>query len=435
MLQKQIDHWEQWRSRCAQVLEGNLLDKEVLEKLQYRYTCPAKEKGHYLPQWLWDSCFHAIIYRWLDPDMGWEELQSLLVHQVTEGDDTGMVPHMAHFAENNDAVDQQLFQHSDRSMLTQPPLIAIAALAVHEKAPNKDILQSMYPKLKLFHDWFDKRRDPDGDHLVTLIHPWESGWDGTQRWDEVMGITDSTSEQLTALIDRQKKLVDLIIEHNCNTYTLTNIDESFSVEPVDFNVIRAVDLEALAQIAKEIGQSDKEQNELKSRAEAIRQAIREKMIQVENGQVYAHDLIGSEERKGSADSAAKFILMFGKCVTEAEAHLLRDELEGEHSGFNTQYPIPTTPTDNPSFDGDKYWRGNVWLVINWLVYIGLYNYGFGDEAQRLAKKSLDLVDHSGFCEFYNPITGGRGMSWATLCPQNQSWSTIVLDMLGREKER
>ena len=232
-----------------------------------------------------------------------------------------------------------------------------------------------------------------------------------------------------------KQLVELIFEHNCDAKALAEADGSFYVEPVDFNAIRAADLDALAMIAKETGRSNNEQNKLKSRAEAIRQAIRKKMIHVENGRIYAHDLTGPEEKKDSPDSAAKFILLFGKCVNADEAELLRNELEEAHGPFNTQYPIPTTPTNNASFDGDEYWRGNVWLAINWLVYKGLHNYGFVNEAQRLAQKSLELVDDSGFCEFYNPITGNRGKRLGKLCPQNQSWSTIVLDMLGREKDR
>lgn len=434
MMRKQIDNWEQWKTRCRRVLEANLPDRDVLGRLNYRYTCPAKEKGHYLPQWLWDSCFHALTYRWFEPDMAWDELQSLFVHQVFEGDDKGMVPHMAHFAENHDEVDQLLFRHPNRSMLTQPPLIAIAALAVYEKAPARTILTSMYPKLKLYHDWFDRRRDPDGDHLVTIIHPWESGWDAAQRWDEMMGVTETTSTQLAALGDKRKKLVELIFEHHCDANALARVNGSFFVEPADLNAIRAADLEALARIAQEIGQSDQEQNELKLRAEAVRQAIRKKMIRIDNGRLYAHDLIGPDEKETSPDSAAKFILMFGKCVNEDEAQLLRNELEEEVSRFNTKYPIPTTPADNASFDGGEYWRGNVWLAINWLVYRGLQNYGFASEAQRLAQKSLELVDHSGFCEFYNPITGDRGKRLGKLCPQNQSWSTIVLDMLGRERD-
>lgn len=424
--------WEEWKGDCAHVLEGNRPERDTLNKLAYRYTCPAREKGHYLPQWLWDSCFHALVYRWFDAGMAWEELQSLLVHQVAEGDDAGMVPHMAHFEANQDAADQRLFRHRDRSMLTQPPLIAVAALAVHHKDPRPDILRAMYPKLKRYHEWFDRRRDPDGDGLVAIIHPWESGWDASQRWDSIMGITGPAREQLSSLSDKRKALVDLIFQHQCNAAALAHVEGSFYVEPADFNAIRAADLEALAAIARELGEDDAASG-LEQRAQAIRQAIRAKMLSAAGGKLRVHDLVGAQEKKDSPDTAAKFVLMFGKCVTQEEARALRDELETPASPFHTPYPIPTTPVDHPWFDGDEYWRGNVWLPVNWLVYTGLRNYGLAEAAQRLAAKSLGLVRKKGFCEFFNPISGERGSRLGVPCPQNQSWSTIVLDMLGTQR--
>jgi glycogen debranching enzyme len=421
--------WEEWKAECTRVLEGNRPDRDTLDGLAYRYTCPAREKGHYLPQWLWDSCFHALVYRWFDTGMAWEELQSLFVHQVPDGDEAGMVPHMAHFEANHAAADQRLFRQRDRSVLTQPPLIAVAALAVHRKDPRRDILQAMYPRLKRYHEWFDRRRDPDGDGLVAIIHPWESGWDASQRWDRIMGITGPTREQLSSLSDKRKALVDLILQHDCNAAALADVEDGFYVEPADFNAIRAADLEALATIARELGE-DEEASSLDQRARAIRQAIRDKMLSRVAGSLRAHDLVGAQEKKDSPDTAAKFVLMFGNCVTPEEARALRDELEAPASPFHTPYPIPTTSIDHPWFDGDEYWRGNVWLPVNWLVYTGLRNYRLDGAAQRLAAKSLELVQKKGFCEFFNPISGARGSRLGRLCPQNQSWSTIVLDMLG-----
>lgn len=71
----------EWKDRCAQALRKNLPETTVLSNLKYRYTCPSNEGGAYLLQWLWDSCFHAMTYRWFDPEMAWEELLSLLTHR------------------------------------------------------------------------------------------------------------------------------------------------------------------------------------------------------------------------------------------------------------------------------------------------------------------------------------------------------------------
>jgi len=145
--------------------------------------------------------------------MAWEELQSLLMHQFEEGPDTGMVPHMSHLAENRALSAQQLFQNKNSSTITQPPLISIAALAVHKKAPNKNILAKLYPKLLAYHDWFDRRRDDDHDGLAAIIHPWESGWDASQRWDSLMGLHACTKEELFELEQKRKNLVSILAAH------------------------------------------------------------------------------------------------------------------------------------------------------------------------------------------------------------------------------
>ena len=53
----------------------------------------------------------------------------------------------------------------------------------------------------------------------------------------------------------------------------------------------------------------------------------------------------------------------------------------------------------------------------------------GQTAEELAEESLELVKEQGFCEFFSPITGQRGKRLGKECPEKQSWSTIVLDML------
>ncbi|QQR91343.1 MAG: hypothetical protein IPJ88_06355 [Myxococcales bacterium] len=60
-----------WQNRCADVLRNNEMSTQG-----FRYTRPAPHV--YKQQWLWDSCFHAIVYRHFDPEMAWAELKSLV---------------------------------------------------------------------------------------------------------------------------------------------------------------------------------------------------------------------------------------------------------------------------------------------------------------------------------------------------------------------
>lgn len=419
---------QEWIERCARVLRSNVPDQCVLEKLSYRYTCPAREKGTYLPQWLWDSCFHAIVYRWFNPAMAWEELQSLFVHQFDEGPDAGMVPHMSHLAENGAVAAQQLFRQRNCSTITQPPLISVAALAVHQKAPNKSILAWLYPKLCAYHDWFDRRRDDDHDDLVAIIHPWESGWDASQRWDGLLGLHPRGATELCALEQKRNDLIGICALHGYDAKRLAQVPGAFYAEPVDFNAIRAADLLALAEIADEVNRPS-DVAAFEARAQAVQRAVHDKMVSVGDGELQTHDLLGCAEEKSSVDHAGTFVLMFGQCLSRAEAVALSSQLFDPAGPYATPYKVASVSRFDPLFDSKEYWRGNVWLSLNWLVWKGLLAYGQKEQAAALMCDSLALVEKSGFCEFFDPLTGDPGEKYGRPCPLGQSWSTIILDML------
>ena len=44
--------------------------------------------------------------------------------------------------------------------------------------------RNRYAKVDRWHQWFYENRDPAGEGLVAIIHPWESGRDNSIDWDE-----------------------------------------------------------------------------------------------------------------------------------------------------------------------------------------------------------------------------------------------------------
>jgi len=398
-------NWNDWVEKCAAVLKGNQIASQG-----FRYTRPAPHVYEF--QWLWDSCFHAITYRWFDPKMAQDELISLTEHQVKAGADAGMVPHMTYW--NGSGV--ELWGRADRSIITQPPLISIAAWLVYEKSQDRAFLEQLYPRLVAYQEWFDRRRDPDGDHLVCLIHPWETGLDASPRWDLPMKLDHPTPEESKAARHRHVKV---LMEHDCDAQSLGKAGH-FHVETLDYNAIRAADLESLAEIAGLLGDSAER---WRSKAHAVQTAVQAKLIRPE-GFV---DLNGLDEQPIQKASNAPFVLLFGGCLKQRAVEPLVQDLTSPR--FWTNYPVPTTPTDDELFSPNHYWRGNVWLVFNWLIYQGLRRYGYVQEASHIAQRSLALVEEHSFHEYFNPLTGdGCG-------PDQQSWSTIALDMLATEEGR
>jgi len=75
------------------------------------------------------------------------------------------------------------------------------------------------------------------------------------------------------------------------------------------------------------------------------------------------------------------------------------------------------------------WLGPVWIIVNYLVWRGLKNYGFAAEAQDLADKTVkllavDLATHGSLNEYYHPDTGA-----ALSHPGFMDWNLLVLEMM------
>ncbi len=75
------------------------------------------------------------------------------------------------------------------------------------------------------------------------------------------------------------------------------------------------------------------------------------------------------------------------------------------------------------------WLGPVWIIVNYLVWKGLKDYGFQSEAQDLADKTLlllarDLDTNGSLNEYYHPDTG------AALSHKGfMDWNLLVLEMV------
>ena len=70
--------------------------------------------------------------------------------------------------------------------------------------------------------------------------------------------------------------------------------------------------------------------------------------------------------------------------------------------------LPTVPRSSPHFEAQRYWRGPVWAIMNWLLILGLRRNGLRDLAERLRVGTLDAIARAGFAEHFDPLTGEGG---------------------------
>src|SRR5687768_14979491 len=89
--------------------------------------------------------------------------------------------------------------------------------------------------------------------------------------------------------------------------------------------------------------------------------------------------------------------------------------------FNLKYPIPSVARTEPSFspfESKFLWRGPTWIVANWFLLRSFNANGLEQEAKQLFKSVRDLIEKSGFREYYNPTTGtgygAKDFTWSCL---------------------
>jgi len=77
--------------------------------------------------------------------------------------------------------------------------------------------------------------------------------------------------------------------------------------------------------------------------------------------------------------------------------------------------MPSIARNDPAFKDQNYWRGRIWGPMNYLVYLGLANYGAADRDVASVRQGFAGTSYSLFLkewtekghvhENYNAITG------------------------------
>jgi glycogen debranching enzyme len=311
------------------------------------------------------------------------------------------------------------------SALVQPPLIAQAVRRIYEASRDKMLLYDLLPKIVRFHDWLAKNRDFDGDGLLTIISPFESGIDWKPSFDEVIGCKScATPKNLFASALYWRVVTTIDGSNFIKKYNLAKIRKknAFLVKEVLFNTMYACDLRAIAELC-EIADLPDKASLYRIRAEGIGAAILAKMYDAACAAFY--DLRGQNSAKLKVLTAMSFLPLLLPEVPEGVGQEMIQRHFKNKKEFLSTYPIPSVAMSEPSFYAEEtfaLWRGPTWPIINWLLYRSFRHRGFDAEANVVRDSIRALIEKSGFREYYNPFTGeGYGA-------RNFTWSGLVVDM-------
>jgi glycogen debranching enzyme len=311
------------------------------------------------------------------------------------------------------------------SALVQPPLIAQALKRFYEASGDKLFVYELLPKVVQYHDWLAQNRDFDGDGLMTIISPFESGIDWKPSFDDLVGYrSHATPRRLFASELYWRVMLKVDASNFLRQYDLPRIREhgAFLVKEVAFNTIYACDLRALADLCATVDLPDRAERCERS-AERVGAAILRLMYDDETAAFY--DLVGGTDSSLKVLTAMSlFPLLLPEMPKDMAREIVRRHLCNADE-FASPYPIPSVAMSERSFypkETFALWRGPTWPVINWFFFRCLSAKGFEHEAGNLYRATVDLIEKSGFREYYNPFTGeGYGADSFT-------WSGLVVDM-------
>jgi glycogen debranching enzyme len=390
-------------------------------------------------QWNWDSAFVVIGLAGVAPERGRAEVRSLLRGQW----DNGMVPHMVFHPQTVDyRPGPELWDSAGcegsptvaTSGLIAPPVLATAVRALHEAAPDRAFLEEVVPRLDAWHQWFHRERTDAESGLMVIFHGWESA-DNAPRFDRALARVDIdgvepiertdtlqiAAEERPSDLDYRRYLA-LVHWLRARGYRPEPPSSApFAYLDLPLNSVLAVAEDDLAVLQHEAGGDGRRAREA---AAGLRTALG--AMWDEEGSAYRErDLHGDE---GMTGTVADLFPLYAGVPSAGQARQLVDRnlLAPERFGPSPEAPwaVTTVSKSSPDFDARNYWRGPVWINVNWFMIRGLERYGFDSEEDELRRLTLELVSRSGFTEYYEPTTG------EPLGTDQFSWSAaLTLDLL------
>jgi glycogen debranching enzyme len=400
------------RARLAraarEALGHNWREGRYRDGTPYAFTCPSAPR--YRHQWYWDSCFHAIAWARFDPPRAREELRTLL----RAGRLDGFVPHTV-FWDRPARWRRAPFygthtMFGDRATATtQTPLLAMAwELVADASVDEPGFRTEAVGQLALHHDWLEHERDPDGDGLLTIIHPDESGLDDSPKYDDVFGWMRHDSPGYFWLIERCRRM----------GYDARRIVARYDehVEDVLVNVAYALSSRALARMSGDERHA--------RRAERTEASLLERCWDERRGLFW--DLAGRSERTVVVSTWSSLAPLALPSLPEAIGRRMVEEHLLDARRYAARCGIPSVSMDEPrfrpGFDRWRTWRGPSWVNTAWFLVPAMRRLGYADPAERVVAGLVAAWERGGFREYYHPHTG-RG-----LAARNFGWSTLLAEL-------
>jgi mannosylglycerate hydrolase MGH1-like protein len=374
---------------AERVLRGNWIEGER-DGVRFAYTRPSPSR--YPWQWYWDSCFAAIAWRRFDPTRSEGELRTLLAAQREDG----FVGHTIFWDRPVSLSRLPFYNVSSRKApqteTIQPPLLAWAwQLAVGDPSPEAAVAAQL--------DWLAAHRDLDGDGLLWIVQPDESGLDASPKFDPIWGRRAAARLGFPLLVRRNRQL-------GFEARRIRDGGGPVVCETV-VNTLWSLSLQAIGR-------------------PSATEALVDRLWDKRRG-YFVDEAQPGGMRPDVLTCAALAPLALPDLPEPIGRRMVEEHLldEGE---FLTPVAPPSVAASEPSYDPGgsrgpvrRYWRGPAWVNAAWLLWQGLRRLGYEEAAARIARGILGAVEREGLREYYDPRTGAglgaRDFAWSALAAE------------------
>lgn len=405
------------------------------------------ERDHTVPSrtlyphhWNWDAGFIAAGLAHHDPARAWADLHSLFSAQWIDG----RVPHIVFDPDvsERDYFPGPAFWDSPAmpgrlagltTGIVQPPVHALAVEEMWRRAPDEVELRWLYERLAHQQRYLLERRNVGGDGLASIVHPWESGLDNSPSWDAVLGAIPVDLDMMRKYRRQDNRVANsdhrptdadyaryiaIAANYRDGGYLDARLIDRhpFLVECPGFNAILGAAEHSLAELAEVVGADPAPHRE---RAARITRALVDEL--------YVTGFFHSRDVRTGRLSPARCVnglipLILPDLPTEVVDSLVA-AATSERFGIGP-LPVPSYDRTAADFDRLRYWRGPIWINVNWLLWRGLRTHGRDREAATLRDAMLSLVRRGGYHEYFDPVTGD-GIGSAAF-----SWTAaLTMDLL------
>lgn len=404
------------------------------------YTIPCK--GLYPFQWKWDAGFIAIGYAHYDIEKAKTEINSLLSSQWLNG----FIPHIVFHQESDTYFPGPDFHQAELNPLsnknypstgmTQPPVVGFTLEKIYHIANDKkdilDFIKDNIDKVYNSHNYFYSCRDPKNEGLVYIYHNWESGTDNSPVWDDIwltmnppeykverkdIKIVDPSERPTNREYDHYLHIIDIAKEHNYDDKKIAELSPFLVQDPL-FNTLLIKSNQSLINLYQIIGGNEDKIKQLKEWQTKSINSFNDKLYNADLGAYVYYDL--RNEKYINQISSSSFAPLYAGIPSKEQAANIVATMSDKFGGEN-RYLCASFDPESDRFNPKKYWRGPVWINMNWFLYYGLLDYGYDELANKIKSDSLELISKAGFYEYFNPNKevyeyenggyGGSDFSW------------------------